>query len=303
MFILGYDSAVENLGVCCVEIDDQLDDKIEPVLKKLLQVLKGTSKKDKKSKDEFYNVLLSNLKKLNEFYSKAIRIHFANVFDLIPGEKPDTKFMQYTSRLKKVLNVVDSHCPKVDVVLIEYQMKINSTTPFMASQIAYHYSSLHDGPMIYHTHDKAKRMSKPKGTICYGVDFNKNESLDLKTIESKTNTIESKNNTIKSTINSTPEIFVVGPTLKNMYKIAPDGDYQNFIVEYNNYNANKAHSEYNYLYFVKMMEDQLQDFNIQTFLKNKKSRVRNKTKFKVDDIADAFMMCYGWYVENYAKYN
>lgn len=91
------------------------------------------------------------------------------------------------------------------------------------------------------------------------------------------------NNTLKtSKLSAKSIVSYVNPVLKNEYKIDKDGDYRNFISCYSNYVANKKHTVFNFSCYMKLVsrEDEL-----------------NKIKkyVKLDDVADAFMMTYGWW--------
>jgi len=76
-------------------------------------------------------------------------------------------------------------------------------------------------------------------------------------------------------------VEIVGPSIKNSYSFHEDGLYGNFISKYTNYTANKKHTDWNFKYFLKT-------FNYEQL------KIKNKT----NDIADAFMMIYGWLKKN-----
>ena len=80
-------------------------------------------------------------------------------------------------------------------------------------------------------------------------------------------------------------VELVGTSLKNAYTLAPNGEYGNFIAKYSNYVANKKHTDFNFKYFLKM-------FNVEQYKK-----LLNMTN-KTNDIADAFLMCFGWLKKN-----
>lgn len=75
----------------------------------------------------------------------------------------------------------------------------------------------------------------------------------------------------------TPVVDVVGASLKNAYHVCDSGAYANFISRYSNYRANKKHSTYNFMEFARVFEYDTSELGKKT-----------------DDIADSFMMIYGW---------
>lgn len=78
------------------------------------------------------------------------------------------------------------------------------------------------------------------------------------------------------------EIQIVGPSLKNKIHFTNELQYGNFSGKYmNNYDANKNHSEANFLHL-------LTNMNLLHLLKD----IQKKN---YDDIADAVMQIYGWF--------
>ena len=71
---------------------------------------------------------------------------------------------------------------------------------------------------------------------------------------------------------------VVGPSLKNTISFSEELKYGNFIMKYSNYTANKKHALANYNYFIKVFPSNKHDINSK----------------KKDDIADAFIMAYAY---------
>ena len=100
--------------------------------------------------------------------------------------------------------------------------------------------------------------------------------------DTPTTSINNTPNTTTLSTNTTVEL--INPNIKNKYHIAPNGAYENFIVKYSNYTSNKKHCIYNFNYFVE--NTILDGYNI-----------INNTSNKIDDVADAFMMIYGYLKE------
>ena len=77
-------------------------------------------------------------------------------------------------------------------------------------------------------------------------------------------------------------IVCINPNLKNCYSIdkSDNGKYSYYIRKYSNYTANKKHTTHNFKYYME---------------KTGNSK-KIKTKTKLDDAADAFMMAYSWAV-------
>lgn len=80
---------------------------------------------------------------------------------------------------------------------------------------------------------------------------------------------------------SSCKVYRIGPTLKNKVYFGVDGMIQNFYKKYlNNYTANKKHAVYNFLKWIKIHK-----------MENMISHIK---KNNLDDVADSFLMIYGW---------
>jgi hypothetical protein len=294
MRIIGFDSAVENLGVCCIEFDENYKLQIAKCTEELSNILDNIGSMSKKT---FINLIHNVLKKLNNVYNNIIKITYINVFDLIPGENINKITVKSTTeKLKYLLHYIDNIFPHVDVVLIEYQMKQNSLTPLISGQIMFYYTELKSVPVTYANNKKGTHMNKSSGGITYGLE----EQMLVKTDKIKhVNNQQLKKTNTQETItekNSNIRVEFVGCGVKNSHKTVSDGDYSNFIERYNiNYTANKKHTEYNFLQFIKIMNDEPLML-LEEFFKK-----RRNVNAKYDDVADAFMMVYGWIVDNYIK--
>lgn len=86
---------------------------------------------------------------------------------------------------------------------------------------------------------------------------------------------------LQSNIVKNIEAELCGTTIKNSYALTEKGEYTNFIERYTNYTANKKHTDFNFKYFIKL------------FAPDRYDEIMN-LKNKTNDIADAFMMIFGW---------
>jgi hypothetical protein len=119
--------------------------------------------------------------------------------------------------------------------------------------------------IMYHYCDHVDfKMGHKSGDIGYAL---KGYPLKPVTLE-KTNTI----------------VNLVGPSLKNEYGFCEEGQYHNFISKYTNYIANKKHTTFNFRWFL--------DKN------NLSSEFKKMKDTELYDMADAFMMIYGWLKKN-----
>ena len=140
MIILGFDSAVKKLGVCCVRFDDQWLSKIEGQIDKVRSFEKLTNEISTMTKKELLGHLYDVFKSVSDFADGILQIEYVNVFDLIVDTaKKDVNALEKTQRLKCMLAHLDNILPKPDVVLIEYQMVQNDTSRSISNQIMYHY--------------------------------------------------------------------------------------------------------------------------------------------------------------------
>lgn len=86
---------------------------------------------------------------------------------------------------------------------------------------------------------------------------------------------------------NSPNIHLIGPTLKNTIHIGSgdDGIYSNFVEKYkNNYTANKAHAKYNFLKLIDLLGCANMIYDIK--------------KKNLDDIADSVMQSLSWAKKN-----
>ncbi len=303
MIIFGFDCAIENLGICILHFNENWNVDVEMIVKKINNmccILEACASEGYTSEgytSEGYTSesstpgVLSKIKclinEINIFINNIIKVNFINVVDLIPGKNAkDFSIVEKTTKLKYLLTALDDQSEKPDVVLIEYQMKANDISRILSAQIAYHYAALESDIMINNKNTKNRKDSAlNQCSINYAVkefpiEFNKNKLIELVETPITSASVNPK-------LPCKRIVELVGASLKNIYKIAPDGDYGNFISKYSAYTANKKHTTYNMLYF---MDNFTNNDNIKNIFKN----IPNK----INDMADAFMMCFGWLIKN-----
>jgi hypothetical protein len=277
--IASYDAAIQNLGICYIEFDDEWQCKVCKYITEL-HILYDTI--DELSPEDFIKKAAGIITHINKFLDQIIIIKFFNVIDLIPGAKATSvPMLERTKRLKYLLKSIDQRMPLPDIVLIEYQMKQNDISRTISNQIAMHYIDEGDNVLIEYKAFAADRKSLVENvngekrltnnSITYAV-----EKYSLFPVLLNGSSNAGKRNSFS--YKSPPEIVeLVGPTLKNTISLMPGGDYGNFIVKYSNYVANKHHTKANFAHYAKVYDIDLSNINN-----------------KLDDIADGFMMVMAW---------
>lgn len=272
--IAGFDCAASNMGICYVEFDDKWRDKIVVHVSRLNKLY---SDMESLTKGQFLSESIRIVKDIESYLDNIIKIKFFNVIDLVPGIKvAKVPLLERTKRLKYLLQILDQQFDVPDIVLIEYQMKQNDISRAISHQIAYHYAGSGSNILVEQKEQCIQRRSLM-------------ESLAQKTQLSNSITYAVESCPLLPIVmneNKTPDtVDIVGASLKNAYQLSSDGAYANFIAKYSNYTANKKHTTHNFTQYVK------------TFGGVKKEellRINNKT----DDIADSFMMIFGWLRKN-----
>ena len=277
MLILGFDTAIKNLGICLIEFDDQYAKKFEVHIQELMELYDSDT-------DGFFVRALSILKKIHETVANVIKIRWMNVLDIYPDRIVKTiNKIETTKRLKTLLCTMDEQLPEPDLVLIEYQMKQNDITRLMSAQILYHYSDIEvvEYKLKGKTTKSAKVAKSAKATKNNKTNSNMSSSTSPPNII--TYGLEKYSLKTPSIKNNNIECSIVGCSVKNTNYFCEEGKYENFIVKYSNYVANKAQTNFNFKYFMdKMGYDCLS------------KKINNKTT----DIADTFMMIIGYIREN-----
>jgi hypothetical protein len=152
---------------------------------------------------------------------------------------------------------------KPDVVLIEYQMIQNDISRSISHQIAYHYINVDIDIIEKFVHT--------------------NQTTNNDTNQTTNNDTNPTIQTNQTTNNDTT-VYMVGPSLKNTCAFSKAGMHSNFIEKYTNYTANKKHTTFNFMYYLKRYDVSLY------------AKIIDSGIYK-DDIADAFMMIYSWLIQ------
>lgn len=243
MYIISYDVATKSLAVSIMYYNEKWKTEIQDLQKQFYVELKTKKKLLNNCK-----YTLNYLTKINKILTNIIFPIFLDVVDLVPNQKvKETTVILRTARLKSYLNFIDSYIKNLHIsdtihVLLEYQMGPNDKSRNVCSQLLYHYSAFDSGY---------------KGTILDSANHqeSKNESKHMYNVE------------------------IIGPTLKN--KIHLDKPYSYYVTKYmKTYDANKAHSRDNFIYWMKFI--------------GKTDMYKSIKKKNIDDIADSVNMALAW---------
>lgn len=266
--IFNFDSALENMGFSIVLFNDEWKSQLAELNEQLKSSLQNTG----------FDQVFKTLGIIDKLLDNIITITHCNVIDLIPEINTSVLPIDYrTKKLKFFLTMLDRHAEQPDIVLIEYQMKQNTLSRAVSNQIMYHYQQFDTCEVKFHDNfvkEKKRKAYKTFKTPPNYITCSINDMLTDKMINN-------------ITCNTYPKRIVdmVGCTLKNSFFLKPAGEYQNYIMKYSNYTANKKHSTDNFKYFLQILDTD--KYNTIYSLKN-----------KADDIADTFMMCFGWLKKN-----
>jgi len=258
MIILSFDSAVNNLGLCCINFDDKYYIKLYSCiwrlipkiiqLKFLLNIKIINTNHKVNSLINFLHNILTIIKKISCIITNIISIIYINNVNLISKKSAkSTTLLERTTALKSVLNSLDRLLPMPNIILIEYQMRQNYITQSISHQIAYHYANIYDCDIS-------------NGLI-------KNNMINL--------------TSHNSLFNKKRTIYMIPPSLKKSCILAPNGKYSNFIQQWSNYTANKKQADFNFKYFIQLF--------------NQAECIEILKQFKkTNDIADAFIIIICW---------
>lgn len=246
IYIYGFDCAIKNLGICCMSINTKWEEEIKSLTTQLYELYESNLKKG-----EFLDRALTITKQINETLESRFKLEWANVIDLIPGKKvAEVAFPIILKKLKYVLHFLNKTMPPATYVLIEHQMSINDKARGVSRYLEEYYTPLQE----------------LESDITIGLDKYQLAITPLTEEELNYNR---------------GELFIVQPSLKNSCQIDPSelGSYSTYIEKYSNTTANKKHTTWNFVYYMKTMgkSDEIANINNKLF-----------------DIADAFMMAYAW---------
>jgi hypothetical protein len=260
MFILSYDIASKSLAVSLIQFNENYKHDLSQIMQDFHKEIKSCI-----TKTHMYTYAKNCIYRIDKLLDELIQPIYFDVVDLIPGKKmKETTVIQRTARLKAYLNMIDEKIKSIInpvnpdqtpgisdqhtvKVLLEYQMGPNDKSRNVCSQILYHYSDTN-------------------------VEYKNTGNLN----EEKTT--DETENYIHKILH---DVEIVGPSLKNKINLDPDKPYVFFTQKYVKlYDANKAHSKNNLLFWVKKM-------NVPHMIKGIKSK-------NLDDIADSVNMTLAW---------
>ena len=204
MRIIGFDCADKSLGVCVVDVNPVLLRRHTEILVQL-RAMAAHKCKAVQGVDGDLDQILEDL---DEIYSDAVKVIYLNIFDTIPGKKvKNTNTARRVAGLKGILFHLDKKFSP-DIVLIEFQMRVNAKSNSVCSCLLYHYSSTAE----FAGSSASQALSQ----------------TDIEPIEFP------------------HELHVVGASVKNTIHFSEAGRYAHFIKKYStNYAANKAHCKFN----------------------------------------------------------
>lgn len=277
--IISFDAASQNMGVCCMQFDDKWKDKAQLIISRANELYTTL---EKLTSNETREIMLGIVKDTNDLLNNIIKITYFNTFDMIPGKKARTvPVSERTLRMKYLLTALDTKLPDPDIVIIEDQMRQNDITRSLSMQIYFHYCIIVDDILIEQKEKCVERKSvqesvKTKRKINTGYVMENSityavEEFPLLPVVPCTNRVPKRH------------VELVKPSIKNVFCFEPELRYSEFISKYSNYTANKKHTIANFKMFINLFDYDV-DFDA----------IVNKT----DDIADAFMLTYGWLLKN-----
>jgi hypothetical protein len=250
MRILGIDCATVSLAISIVDFNEKWKDDLAQIKKKYDESFKNTNLITEKLK-----ILNQKLVDIASLIDKIFTLKYVNVFNLLPGEAVNKASIERRmSRLKGAIQYikhVNTHLsPKssIEQVLVEYQMNVNDKSRSISNALIYEFCQSNYDFAYYGTFTNIPIVKK---LICDKIN-----------------------------------VSIVGPALKGKVFFGLDGRMSNFRKRYmSNYNANKAHTKYNLIKWLKTH--------------NCMSMLTGIPKKNIDDVADSFIMIYGWVLKNY----
>ncbi len=270
MIIIGFDCAVSNMGVCVIDYNDLWIHQIKEGTRHLKHAIRNGNESE----------LVDVLKSIDKALS-FVKILYANVVDLSHGISANkVPILDYTKSLKYLLHYYDSFI-QPDTILIEYQMTKNNISSNISAQIAYHYSNIDNVHITLKDSKHIKKTSTSTKKIG-GVSDNINLSF---AIDDMKHNVISHRAQIQAIEHEKKHVEIIGTSLKNSFHFSENLSYGHFIEKYSNKTANKKHTDANFRKFLSIYDENLLD-------------IIDNTPNKTDDIADAFMMIYGWILKN-----
>lgn len=285
MLIFSFDVASKNMGVDVIEFNEHWRDDVRDLLREIEQC------KVEQCKVEQYKVeqckveqcktqsnlrdIVSLLKKINKFLDNILRIIWVNKVDVVPTKTyKQAKISDITRGLKAFLHDLDRMTARPDLILVETQMKHNDTTRLMSVQIEYHYAEI-----LTSSAYALSFSTKSEAEVKHATDTRAKTKAIAPVISTTLNPV------IAAEIKKEPRIAYVGGALKNTISLCREGLYAKFAVKYaSSYSANKAHASYNFLRYLEVFDE---------ITLSRLCRGATRVS-KMDDVADAFMMCFAY---------
>lgn len=241
MYILGYDVASKSLALTIIYFNDNWETELQKIKKKFNDKLKSVE-----SPIKICEIALEYIDQIDKLLDNIIIPILFDVVDLIPNQKvKDTSVISRASRLKSYLLSVDQYLSSLDI------SADNTYKILLEYQM---------GP-----NDKSRNVCSQILYHYSNTDFNFNNVLDL---------------SCDAIINKY-DVEIIGPSLKNKINMDIQKPYAFFINKYTkSYDANKAHSKNNFIYWINK--------------KNISHMIKNIKKKNLDDIADSCNMILAW---------
>ena len=273
MFIISYDIASKSLAMSIIYFNDEWRDDLQKINTEFYN-----EKQTCDTSVDLCKCVLKYIDKMEALVDGLIKPIILDVVDLIPGKKlKETSVILRASRLASYLKyvdfLIDTHIGygNKHKVLLEYQMGPNDQSRNVGSQILLHYSTVDTGFKC--VHGVASKICDFKGS-----DDSQNLSAtvaDMNAFNDKLIELEHENQLDRY------DVEIVGPSLKNKINLVKDQPHSFFIQKYTkSYDANKAHSKANFLYWIKTKKAELM--------------IKNIKKKNLDDIADSVNMTLAW---------
>ena len=244
MYIVSYDVASKSLAVAIIYFNENWKDELQHI-----RELFADETNNPQTPEELCRSAIKYLDMVYKIISTIMEPLVLDVVDIIPGKKiKDTTVIERSNRLSGYLNMIDS-------VIEQYAQNTRDDTPI---QVLVEYQM---GP-----NDKSRNVGSQ---ILYHYStpdigfFSANFTTDL-----------------YKPINKY-QVAIVGPSLKNKICLCAGGKLSEFIPRYaKNYDANKAHSKFNFLGWLKKQ--------------NREHLIKNIKDKNLDDIADACNQAIAW---------
>lgn len=248
MRILSVDPANKSLAVSIIDFNSNWKNDLAAIKEKYTAQYADAS-----GNAEKIAVLWKRTQEVATLMDGLFSLKYINVFDLLPGQKVDSTSTELRlGRLKgviahvKKINRALTPSANIDQVLVEKQMSQKNME--VSSALIYAFTEpdfAFEGKGTYFTQTKDESNQTP-----------------------------------------TTIVDMVGASLKSKVYFGAAGHIQHFRKKYmGNYTANKAHSKYNFLEWIKS--------------KDSMDLIKGIPKKNIDDIADSFLMAYAWCLKTY----